>query len=71
MNDKGQTVGIVSERDIVRAVSAMGTAALETPVAEVMTRKVTICSRRDKVIDLMRRMRKVSSAMFLLSRRDN
>ena len=34
----------------------MGTAALETPVAEVMTRKVTICSRRDKVVDLMRRM---------------
>ena len=56
VNDKGQTVGIVSERDIVRAVSAMGTAALETPVAEVMTRKVTICSRRDKVVDLMRRM---------------
>ena len=51
-----QTIGIVSERDIVRAVSAMGSAALETPVAEVMTRKVTICSRRDKVVDLMRRM---------------
>ena len=56
MGEEGQTVGIISERDIVRAVSAMGGAALETPVAEVMTRKVTICSRNDKLVDLMRRM---------------
>jgi len=52
----GQTVGIISERDIVRALSAMGRAALETSVAQVMTREVTICSRQDKVVDLMRRM---------------
>ena len=56
MGDEGQTVGIISERDIVRAVSAMGGAALKTPVAEVMTRRVTICSRNDKLVDLMRRM---------------
>jgi CBS domain-containing protein len=56
MGDEGQTVGIISERDIVRAVSAMGGAALKTRVAEVMTRKVTICSRNDKLVDLMRRM---------------
>ena len=30
----GQTVGIISERDIVRALSAMGRAALETSVAQ-------------------------------------
>ena len=29
MGDEGQTVGIISERDIVRAVSAMGGAALK------------------------------------------
>ena len=52
----GQTVGIISERDIVRALSAKGGAALQTPVAQVMTREVTICSRQDKVVDLMRRM---------------
>ena len=56
MGDEGQTVGIISERDIVRAVSAMGGAVLKTRVAEVMTRKVTICSRNDKLVDLMRRM---------------
>jgi len=52
----GRTVGIISERDIVRALSARGTAVLETPVAEVMTRKVMSCSRQDKLVDLMQRM---------------
>ena len=56
MGAEGQTVGIISERDIVRALSAMGRAALEMPVAEIMTRKVTTCSRNDKLVDLMRRM---------------
>ena len=31
---KGSTVGIIPERDIVRALSAMGRAALETSVAQ-------------------------------------
>ena len=34
----------------------MGGAALQTPVAEVMTRKVTTCSLNDKLVDLMQRM---------------
>jgi CBS domain-containing protein len=29
---------------------------LDTPVAEVMTRKVISCSRQDKLVDLMQRM---------------
>ena len=53
---EGRTVGIISERDIVRALSARGGAALETPVAEIMTRKVMTCSRQDKLVDLMQRM---------------
>ena len=53
---EGGTVGIISERDIVRVLSAKGGAALETSVAEVMTREVMICSRQDKVVELMRRM---------------
>jgi CBS domain-containing protein len=52
----GRTVGIISERDIVRALSAQGSAVLDTPVAEVMTRKVISCSRQDKLVDLMQRM---------------
>ena len=52
----GRTVGIISERDIVRALSAQGSAVLETPVAELMTRKVISCSRQDKLVELMQRM---------------
>jgi CBS domain-containing protein len=55
-NADGVTVGIISERDIVRVLSVHGRAALETPVAEVMTRKVMTCSRKEKVVDIMRRM---------------
>jgi CBS domain-containing protein len=53
---EGAIVGIVSERDIVRVVCARGCAALDTPVAEVMTRRVKTCSRHDKVGDIMQRM---------------
>ena len=50
------TIGIISERDIVRAVSAKGKAALEMPVSEFMTREVMTCTQRDKLVDLMQRM---------------
>ena len=53
---EGHTVGIISERDIVRALGEKESAALETPVAEIMTRKVVSCSRHDKLVDLMQRM---------------
>ena len=53
---EGQTVGIISERDIVGTLSEKGSAALETPVAEIMTRKVAFCNRQDKLVDLMQRM---------------
>jgi len=53
---EGYTIGIISERDIVRALGEKESAALETPVAEIMTRKVVSCSRHDKLVDLMQRM---------------
>jgi CBS domain-containing protein len=53
---EGRTIGIISERDIVRALAARGGATLETAVAELMTRKVITCSRHDKLVDLMQRM---------------
>jgi CBS domain-containing protein len=53
---EGAIVGIISERDIVRVISARGRAALDTPVTEVMTRKVITCGRYDKVDDMMVRM---------------
>ncbi len=49
-------IGIVSERDVVRVLGDRGPAALEQPISEVMTRKVTTCSMRDTVAELMERM---------------
>jgi CBS domain-containing protein len=49
-------VGILSERDVVRALAEKGPAALDAPIADVMTRKVTTCGLRDTVKELMERM---------------
>ncbi len=49
-------VGILSERDVVRVLGEKGPAALDAPIAEVMTRKVTTCGMRDTVCELMERM---------------
>src|SRR4029077_14817042 len=49
-------VGILSERDVVRVLGEKGPAALEQSISDVMTRKVTTCSMRDTVAELMERM---------------
>jgi CBS domain-containing protein len=48
--------GIVSERDIVRAIAERGETALQLGVAEIMTRKIEFCSPADTVLDLMNQM---------------
>jgi CBS domain-containing protein len=40
----------------VRVLAEQGPAALEAPISEMMTRKVTTCSARDTVSELMERM---------------
>lgn len=52
----GRIVGIVSERDIVRALSTTGAAILEQPVSTIMTRTVVTCSAGDSVPEVMRQM---------------
>jgi len=49
-------VGILSERDIVRAVAEAGAAALEQPVSQSMTRKVSTCTESETIATLMERM---------------
>jgi CBS domain-containing protein len=49
-------VGIVSERDIVRALAKEGASALDLPLTEVMTRKVVTCACSESIADLMERM---------------
>lgn len=49
-------LGIISERDIVRAVAANGAAALNEPVSRYMTAKVVTCTSRSAINDLMETM---------------
>jgi len=48
--------GILSERDIVRAIAEHGAAALTLPVGQVMTRNVATCSEDDDIANIMERM---------------
>jgi CBS domain-containing protein len=53
----GRTVaGIVSERDVVRRLGAVGPAVLAEPVAAIMTAEVKTCGLHDDVEHLMRLM---------------
>jgi len=52
----GRLAGILSERDIVRALSEHGAGALALPVGQVMTRDVVTCSEDDIVASIMERM---------------
>jgi CBS domain-containing protein len=48
--------GIISERDIVRALAEHGAAVLSEPVSQTMTRKVEICNEKEAVATIMERM---------------
>jgi CBS domain-containing protein len=49
-------VGIISERDIVRAIADHGTGILQSPVSELMTRKVVTCGQNETIAEIMGRM---------------
>jgi len=48
--------GIISERDIVRALAARGADALNEPVSQSMTRKVETGTEGESVANIMERM---------------
>lgn len=54
--DNERVVGIVSERDVIRAVAEEGAAALSRPVADVMTKDVIFAEPGDRVDQLLSRM---------------
>lgn len=54
--DGDSVVGVVSERDVVRAVAGHGAAALERPVSEFMTADVVFAAPGESVAILMGRM---------------
>ncbi|WP_223479294.1 CBS domain-containing protein [Oricola indica] len=49
-------LGILSERDIVRAIRSNGVSALEQPVSELMTASVQTCTEDSTVPELMELM---------------
>jgi CBS domain-containing protein len=53
---RGEVVGIISERDIIRALGEEGLAALKRPVGEIMTRQVVTCQETDTLDELMAMM---------------
>ena len=48
--------GIISERDIVRALAARGAAVLDEPISGTMTRKVVTCNENETVASIMERI---------------
>jgi CBS domain-containing protein len=48
--------GIISERDVVRALAEEGATALDLPVSRTMTRKVETCNEGEAVSSIMERM---------------
>jgi len=53
INEAGQLIGIISERDIIRGMSEYAGTVLTLPAEQLMTREVKTCSFEDELVDLM------------------
>ena len=53
VNEVGQLVGIISERDIIRGMSEHADAVLSLAADQLMTRDVKTCSSEDQLVDIM------------------
>ena len=53
INEGGQLIGIISERDIIRGMSEHADAVRTLPAEQLMTRDVKTCSSDDQLVDLM------------------
>ena len=53
VDDDDGVAGIVSERDVMRAIAGHGGSCLERPVGDIMTRDVVSCRAQDSVNDIM------------------
>lgn len=56
IDGNGHIAGVLSERDIVRALDEKGAIVLNFPVAEIMTHKVETCAETTTVGEIMERM---------------
>jgi CBS domain-containing protein len=53
---RGEVVGIISERDIIRALAEQGPDGLTKSVSDLMTRQVVSCQETDTLDELMAMM---------------
>ena len=53
INEEGQLIGIISERDIIRGMSEHADVVLTLAADRLMTRDVKTCSSEDQLVDLM------------------
>lgn len=53
---EGRVIGILSERDVMRALASEGASALDRPISHHMTTKVVTCTRRASIEDVMETM---------------
>ena len=56
LDEEGGVAGIVSERDVVRALASHGAKALELEAKQVMTRDVVTCDPDDSIDQVMETM---------------
>jgi CBS domain-containing protein len=56
LDGEGAVAGIVSERDLVRALASHGAKALELEARQVMTREVVTCDPDDSIDQVMQTM---------------
>jgi CBS domain-containing protein len=56
LNEGGAVIGVISERDIVRAVARAGAAGLKQPVSDSMSRQVVTARPKETIEAAMDRM---------------
>ena len=56
LNSEGKPAGIVSERDIVRALGRLGPSCLDHPISSVMTADVITCTVEDDDNSVLQKM---------------
>ncbi len=56
LDGEGSVAGIVSERDLVRAIASHGAKAMELEARQVMTREVVTCDPDDSIDQVMQTM---------------
>jgi CBS domain-containing protein len=53
INETGELIGILSERDVVRGIAENGSDVLGRPIEQLMTREVKTCTPDDAIVKLM------------------